>query len=177
MKEQAEARCILFTLAGVPFTVTSRSWQFVPPKLVIGLLIALLVLPDAPIVIRLAWGFIFGLLLLSVPVLHIFGHVISSKFVSPPMTETRIKPALIQTLFQNDPADIPGTTHLIRSLGGPLMNLLLGIGALFTWNASRHPALLFFSGANFMILFIVLLPLPSVDGEVIWREARQLWKR
>lgn len=177
MKEHIKPRSILFTLASIPFTVTAHSWQFVPPKLVIGTLVALVALPDESFVMRLVWGMIFGLLLLSVLVLHILGHIFSSKLVSPPMTEAHITPVLIQTLYQNDPIDTPGTTHLIRSMGGPLTDLVLGIAVLVAWNHSRDHAPLFFSGANFVIAFIVLLPFPSVDGEVIWRELRYLVKR
>src|SRR5262245_57110369 len=117
--EQPLSRRTLFTVFGIPFTVTSQSWQFIPPKLVIGVLVGLVALPDEPAATRVLWGLIFGTLLLVVLCLHIFGHILSSKLVTPPMTEAHITPILIQTLYQADPPDLPGRVHLIRTLGGP----------------------------------------------------------
>ena len=64
--------------------------------------------------------------------------------------------------------------HLVRSLGGPLMNFMLGGLFLVLWDSVRSPALGFFAGANLVIGVIVLLPIPSVDGGVIWREILKL---
>jgi hypothetical protein len=88
------------------------------------------------------------------------------------MREAHITPVLIQTLYPDDP-DTPSRTHLIRSLGGPIITLLLGTISLLAWSALRSHLLLFFALANYAIAFIVLLPLPTVDGEVIWREIRK----
>jgi hypothetical protein len=172
-----ESHRILFRLLGVPFTVTSQSWRFVPPKLVIGLFVAWATQMSEPVGEWLAWGFIYGVLLLIVLFLHILGHILISKLVSPPMTEARITPMLIQTLYHNDTPDTPGITHLIRSLGGPLMTLLLGLIAFLAWRISNNQAIAFFAAANFGILIIVLLPLHTVDGAVIWRELGRLRRR
>lgn len=176
MTEQPVSHRTLFTLFGIPFTVTSRSWQFVPPKLVIGVAVAFIFLPDEPAGYRLLWGLIFGILLVCVLCLHILGHIISSKSVSPPMTEAFITPVLIETHYQADPENLPGRIHLIRSLGGPIMNLVIGIIALLIWGSIGGYALLFFAGANFVILGMVLLPFKSVDGEVIWREVGRMMR-
>jgi hypothetical protein len=172
--EMAETQRVLFTLFGVPFTATSDSWRFVPPKLVIGVFVAWVTQMSEPVAAWLAWGLIYGVLLLGVLFLHILGHILISKLVSPPMTEARITPMLIQTRYDDDTLDTPGTTHLIRSLGGPLMTLLIGLLAFLAWRISDNQAAGYFAAANFVILFIVLLPLPTVDGEVIWREIGRL---
>jgi len=174
MDEQSQDYRILFRLLGVPFTITLNSWQFLPPKLVIGLFIAWVTRDSESA--WLAWGIIYGLLLVTVLFFHILGHILISKLVSPPMTEARITPILIQTLY-NDTPDTPATAHLIRSLGGPLMNILLGFAAFLALTISTSPVLFFLCGANFILAFFVLLPLPGIDGEVIWREIARLLKR
>jgi Zn-dependent protease len=86
------------------------------------------------------------------------------------MSEAYITPILIETRYNNDPADLPDRIHLVRSLGGPIMNLILGLLSLIILGSAHNPALAFFAGANLLIAAIVLLPFPSVDGGVIWRE-------
>jgi hypothetical protein len=170
------ARC-LFSLFGIPVTWTARSWRFFPPKFAIGVVVALLALPDQPVLFRLMWGIGYGLLLFGVLFLHIIGHMISSRLVAPPMTEARIEQTLIETRYDSDPSDLPPRVHLVRSLGGPTINLLLGSLALLLGYSVDHHALRFFAGANLAICALVLLPFPSVDGSVIWRELPRLFRR
>jgi hypothetical protein len=174
MADQQQTHRVLFTLFNIPFTVTHNSWQFIPPKLVIGVMVAVLTLTEEAVIARSLWGIVYGVLLLVVLFLHIMGHIFISKRVLPSMTEARITPILIQTLYANDTDIVPGRVHLIRSLGGPAMTLSLGICALLLWSLIGGHPILFFALANFAILGIVLLPLPTVDGEVIWREIGQL---
>jgi Zn-dependent protease len=164
----------IITIAGIPFTADEQSWQFVPPKLFIGIVVAFLTLPDLPLLERILTGLFFGGLLIMVLALHILGHVFSSKLVAPPMTEARITPVLIETLYHDDPEDVPSRVHLIRSAGGPIMNFVLGGISLVILDNTYNPALAFFAWANLVIGIIVLLPFPSVDGGVIWREVFKL---
>jgi hypothetical protein len=173
LAESGDSRRTIVTVLGIPLTAAAQSWQFVPPKLVIGIFIALVTRGHEPVMTWFVWGLIYGALLLTVLALHILGHILSSKLVFPSMTEAHITPVLIQTLYQNDTPDIPVRTHLIRSIGGPVMNILVGIAALFVSRVSGSHAILAFSAADFAIAFLVLLPFPSVDGEVIWREIRR----
>ena len=64
--------------------------------------------------------------------------------------------------------------HLVRSLGGPIMNFVPCGISLIILNNNHNPALAFFAWANLAIAVIVLLPFPSVDGGVIWREVFKL---
>lgn len=160
----------IITIAGIPFTADEQSWQFVPPKLIIGIVVALITLPDLALLERVLTGLFFGGLLLLVLFVHILGHILSSRLVAPPMTEARITPILIETLYHDDPEDVTSRVHLVRSLGGPIMNFALGGISLSILNNTYYPALTFFAGANLVIGVLVLLPFPLMDGEVIWRE-------
>jgi Zn-dependent protease len=77
-------------------------------------------------------------------------------------------------LYHGDQSLVRSHVHLVRSLGGPIFNLIFaGVCSLFApsigpgfWSnllASLISTNLFFGFGGF-------LPLPSVDGEVIWRE-------
>lgn len=165
---------VLFTFMGIPFTASGQSWQFVPPKLVIGVIVATVTLPEPPLFERFLTGILFGGLLILVMALHILGHVFSSQLVAPPMTEARITPLLIETLYHDDPEGVTSQVHLVRSLGGPVMNFVLGGTSLIILGLTCSPALAFFAGANLVIGAIVLLPFSVVDGGVIWREIFKL---
>lgn len=160
----------LFTFIGIPFTVDRRSWQFVPPKFIIGVVVAFITLLDLSLLDRIMTGFLFGGLLILVLALLILGHILSSKLVAPSMTEAHITPTLIETRYDDDPEYVTSRVHLVRSLGGPIMNFVLGSISLIILDHIQNPALAFFGGANLVIGVIVLLPFPSVDGGVIWRE-------
>ena len=162
---------------GVPFRANGKSWQFIPPKLVIGLAGAFLVHRSEPLTNNILVGLPYGILLNIMLVLHIIGHIISSKFVVPAMTEARITPTLIQTRYDDDFDLLAPKVHIIRSLGGPLMNLLLGVIAYFFWMVTEHHVALFLVGANWLFMIGVLLPFPTVDGEVIWREIGRMWRQ
>jgi hypothetical protein len=159
---------VLFTLMQVPWTADSNSWQFFPPKIVIGVIIALVALPDIPIFERPGWGLVYGVALLTVMIVHITGHILASKLVSPPMSEARIMPTLIETRFDNDQPNLPGRVHLTRSLGGPLINLVAALFLMPVWMLTGHHLASFLMWANLIFALVVLLPFKGIDGGVIW---------
>lgn len=163
----------LFTLFGVPWTVTPQSWRFVPPKIVIGLIVAFIVHRDEPVEARIVYGIVYGLLIVTLLFLHIVGHTLSSRWVGAPMDENHITPILIRTTYHDDPPDLPKRVHLGRAVGGPLMNITVGLFTLLIWSQVGGQILLFFVLANLVLAGFILLPLPTIDGEVIWRELRR----
>lgn len=164
----------LFQVLGVPLRVQANSWQFFPPKFVIGLIVAFLALQAEPIPMRIVWGLVYGALLLLLLFCHIIGHIIASKRVRPPMSHLLMTPILIETRYDNDPAELPPQVHLTRALGGPVMTFLLGISAFLVYSILPFHPILYFACANFVLLAVILLPFPTVDGEVIWREVKRL---
>jgi hypothetical protein len=123
---------------------------------------------------RLYLALIFTIVVEITNVLHAFGHILSGKLVHSAMDELLITTTRDVNLYHGDQSLVPGRVHLARSLGGPVFNLCVagmcigvaawippGFGSDFL--ASMISTNLFFGIGGFV-------PLPSVDGQVIWRE-------
>ena len=158
---------------GINLLITPLTW--LGPFVFFGLHILLNLLnSDLSLTDRLYQALLFTIAVEITTVLHAFGHILSGKMVHSAMDELLITATRDVNLYHGDQSLIPGHVHLVRSLGGPVFNLLIaglcsalaiGIAPGF-WSdlvASLISTNLFFGFGSF-------LPLPSVDGEVIWRE-------
>jgi len=123
---------------------------------------------------RLYQSLLFTIAVEITTVLHALGHILSGKMVNSAMDELLITATRDVNLYHGDQTTIPGHIHLVRSLGGPVFNIIVA-GVLSTLAAGIAPG--FWSGlvaslisTNRFFGFGGFLPLPSVDGEVIWRE-------
>lgn len=170
MSEQKQNKRVLFTWLGVPWTMTAQTVPFVITRLALGLIAAWLLLPLETPVVRMIWGLVYGVLIIGVQVIHTVGHILSSKRVAPPMREVRSLMIGFATLYPREAAPLPGSVHLTRSLGGPIINVLVGIAALILSAILGGHVLGFFGAANILLAILALLPLPMIDGGVIWRE-------
>lgn len=105
---------------------------------------------------------------------HAFGHMVSGKLVGSPMDELLLTATRGVNIYHGDQTPVPSHVHLGRALGGPVFNLVVagvlylvlpsaGRGLMSDLLASLAATNLFFGVGGF-------LPLPSIDGEVIWRE-------
>jgi len=126
---------------------------------------------------RLYQSLLFTIAVEITTVLHAFGHILSGKMVNSAMNELLITATRDVNLYHGDQSLVPGYIHLVRSLGGPVFNLIVaGLLSFFVAGVSSG----FWSGlvaslisTNRFFGFGGFLPLPSVDGEVIWRELLQ----
>lgn len=158
---------------GVKLLVTPLTWLspfvFFALHILLNLLNSHLSLTD-----RLYQALLFTIAVEITTILHAFGHILSGKMVNSAMDELLITATRDVNLYHGDQSLIPGHVHLIRSLGGPIFNLLAaGMCAIFaTVVAPGFWSALVTSLASTNLFFGLggLLPLPSVDGEVIWRE-------
>jgi Zn-dependent protease len=123
---------------------------------------------------RLYQAFLFAIAVEITTVFHAFGHILSGKIVHSAMDELLITATRDVNLYHGDQSLVPGHVHLVRSLGGPIFNLFIaGVFAEFAMStgpgfwADLVASLI---STNQFFGFGGLLPLPSVDGEVIWRE-------
>ena len=158
---------------GVRLLVTPITW--LGPFVFFGLHILLNLLnTNLSLSERLYQALLFTIAVEITTILHAFGHILSGKIVHSAMDELLITATRDVNLYHGDQSIIPGHIHLIRSLGGPVFNLLVvGLcSALAVWIAPGSGSALVASliSTNRFFGFGGFLPLPSVDGEVIWRE-------
>jgi Zn-dependent protease len=158
---------------GVRLLVTPITWLspfvFFGLHFLVNLLNSSLGLTD-----RLYQSLLFTIAVEITTVLHALGHIISGKMVNSAMDELLITATRDVNLYHGDQSVIPGHIHLIRSLGGPVFNLMVaGLLSAFAPNAASgfwSALVASLISTNRFFGFGGFLPLPSVDGEVIWRE-------
>jgi Zn-dependent protease len=123
---------------------------------------------------RLYQALIFTIVVELTTILHAVGHILSGKMVHSAMDELLITAMRDVNLYHGDQRLVPGQVHLARALGGPILNVFVA-GACYALAPVVAPG--FWSdllagliSTNLFFGLGGLLPLPSVDGEVIWRE-------
>jgi hypothetical protein len=158
---------------GVRLLVTPITW--LGPFVFFGLHFLINLLnPDYGLTDRVYQSLLFTIAVEITTVLHAFGHILSGKMVNSAMDELLITATRDVNLYHGDQSIVPGHVHLVRSLGGPVFNLIVA-GLLSAFAGGIETG--FWSGlvaslisTNRFFGFGGFLPLPSVDGEVIWRE-------
>src|SRR5215213_8113911 len=158
---------------GVALLVTPLTW--VGPFVFFGLHFLLNALNlQLSLADRLYQALLFTIAVEITTMLHAFGHILSGKLVRSPMDELLITALRDVNLYHGDQSLVPGYVHLVRSIGGPIFNLIIaGIcAAIATVVAPGFGFALLASLVSTNLFFGLggLLPLPSVDGQVIWRE-------
>ena len=123
---------------------------------------------------RIYQAMIFTISVEIATVLHAFGHILSGKMIRSAMDELLIASTRDLNLYNGDQSSLPGSTHLIRSLGGPLFNILVAAVcyAFMPIIPTGFPSALLRSLMTVNLFFGLggFLPIPTVDGQVIWRE-------
>jgi hypothetical protein len=160
-------RRTLFMFLGVPWTATPQAWLGVLAQMTFGVAAAVVM------GVGLASGLLWGVLVVLSVALHSIGHILGGLSVGSPMDENLVTATRHVNIYRNDPPDLPSRVHLGRALGGPLMNLAVGVLGLAIFGLSGSLTLLLFGGFNLFVGIGALAPVPSVDGEVIWRELRR----
>jgi hypothetical protein len=101
---------------------------------------------------------------------HNLAHLIASNLIGKPMDEFRIQFGMPRCIYYqlNDP-DVTPRQHIIRSLGGPLVNLIL-VPITGLWSSLTRKHSLMGETAktafqtNLFLSLVSLLPIPGIDG-------------
>jgi hypothetical protein len=105
---------------------------------------------------------------------HALGHIIAGKLVRSPMDELLLTATRGVNIYLGDQNALPGFVHLGRALGGPLLNLFAAALVLrlqaFTAGGLATDLLASIVSTSLFMGVGGFAPLPSVDGQVIWRE-------
>jgi len=160
----------LFTLKGVPWEATPRAWMSPFLAVGLGLAAAFAGRSGAPIGSRILAGIGYGVSLYAAVIVHAVGHIISGRAVGSPMAANVLTATFHLNEYAEPAEPSPPHIHIGRALGGPLANLIAGLAAIGLSSILRSPWLASFSAANLAFGALALLPIPTIDGEVIWRE-------
>lgn len=154
----------------VDWAATPYAWLSLPFHFILGWFVAL-GLARGAITSEISWaGIVYGLLIYLSDILHNLGHIVSSRLAGGPLTTHLFTATFPLTLYKDEPDAFTKWIHIGRALGGPATNFIVGMVAAGINLAVGSHFLGFFTIVNLVVGVWVLLPIPSLDGWVIWGE-------
>jgi hypothetical protein len=106
--------------------------------------------------------------------LHHLGHARAARRTGYPMREVRLLHVLAVSIYPRDEPELPAETHIKRALGGPPVNIILGLtslaAALFIGESGGlwYLLALFFGLENLLLYGLgAFLPLGFTDGSTL----------
>lgn len=131
---------------------------------------------------RLTQSLLFTIVVELASIIHALGHILSGKLVRSPMDALLITATRYVNIYEGDQSQIPSRVHIGRAAGGPLINLIAAALAYLLILTPAQAALTPAFAERFLSINLFfglggLLPLPSIDGGVIWREVWRLLTR
>jgi hypothetical protein len=169
---QTTPRRYLFTVLGIAVFATPIAWLHPITQLPGIFVLALIFYPNLTFGERIGLMLQWILIILLIGAIHSLGHMISGKLAGAPMTYLLVTATRPVTIYEGDQDQYPPRVHIMRAAGGPIANIAFGlVGLLLTASIGPTPALSYFTIVNLLIVF-AFLPIPTVDGEVIWKYLR-----
>lgn len=163
---------IIGRLGETPVTVGGLTW-FPATQLLLWVIMTRLSRknkPDKGFFWHISEGALTSSALLGAEWCHNLAHVFLANRIGKPMDELRIQMGMPRCIYiEINDREVSPRQHIIRSLGGPLINLLLiPIAALirFTTNPgsiARETANVFLK-TNTILFTVSVLPIPGIDG-------------
>ena len=160
----------LFTMFGVDWLATPFAWLSILIFCAFGSGIALLVEDATRFSSLLLGGARYGLLLYLANVIHTLGHLLSGKIVHSPMDANLLTATFDVNLYVGDQSRHDKLVHIGRALGGPALNLLMGMVAI---GVGRQVGVAWVKAFGFINLASgvwTLLPIFPMDGWLIWKK-------
>jgi len=164
----AEKRSHLFTFAGVRIQATRYAWISVPMWILFGLFVAFAGERKSLSLETLWTGFLYGGCLYLANVIHSVGHIVAGKIVHSPMEILLLTSLRDVTLYAHSQASSPKRVRILRSLGGPVLNLAAGLIGLGVMALTGTYWVKVFAVVNCGVGLWTLCPVPTMDGWVIW---------
>jgi hypothetical protein len=162
----------LFNILGVPVVATPRAWLNAVGIVLPMIIMTVILVPGAGLVERIALTAFWVLLFELTSFTHSIGHIIGGKAAGSPMDKLVVTRSRHVNVYEGDQEQYPPRVHLSRALGGPLANLALALVAgLLLLISGYSPSLFLLFLMNLAFGVGAFAPVPSVDGEVIWRYA------
>lgn len=159
----------LITSRPISVRGTRFFWLNAPLMAALGVAVAYAVPPVDGTGPTLLAGLIYGVLIVSASVVHSLGHVATAHVIAAPVAYVRLS-ATVSTVACDDARPWSPTAHVVREVGGPGANLVVGATALgLRLSLLEDHFIAFAAGVNLLFGLMTLLPVPSLDGASILR--------
>ncbi len=160
-----EPRRHIGTISGVEVAIT-RGWWVQPLGMLIGgqLMGRLFGKPGH----HLRDGICYSAALAAAGITHAMGHVTTARMVEAPMDTLLVTPIRTYTLYDDTGETISEDQHRGRAIGGPVVNIAAGIGALLLSLIVKNRYLRAFGIVSTLIGFGSLIPVAGNDGEELF---------
>ena len=160
----------LFRTDTVSCYASPFAWLSLVTFLLLGSLVAVFERPNQGAPPRLLVALQYGLILFLSNAVHTLGHLVAARLLGI----RTIAVVVTATFHVNSHLCVHGVCshwrHIGRALGGPAANLLLGFVALAATSSFPAASVRFLALANLIVAGALVLPIPRVDGWVIWGE-------
>jgi Zn-dependent protease len=167
----AEPRLVVRAL-GTDWLATKSAWISIGWLAVLGQIMARVV-PGRSGPGRAVAGLGFTGLTGFSMIAHQIGTIAVANSLGAPMRGVVFTATLAYNTYPEEPR-LPATVHMLRALGGPAGNLLLGVVALkLHRRLPRIRALAYLGWLNVLFTCAALIPVPTMDGGAAIRAWRQ----
>lgn len=114
-------------------------------------------------------GLGYGAVLYGTNILHSLGHIVAGRVVGSPVEAVLMTSTRDVMIYAQPGATAPARRRLGRALGGPIANLAAGSALILAGHWARVPWVAMSGIVNVGVALWTLVPVPSLDGWVIWR--------
>jgi hypothetical protein len=164
-----EVRRRVFNFLGTEILSTSRGWLGFVVFFSAGFVLGLAGRPNTINADSILFGVCVGFLFCVSNHVHSFGHLLAGKIAGAPLDGILLTSTRNVNVHLTDQSKYARNARLIRSLGGPFFNILVGLVSLCFWHWGQSQLALFNSYLNLGVGLWTLCPIPSIDGWLIWK--------
>jgi hypothetical protein len=166
--EDISTRRNLFRVFGVSWSATPYAWVSPMSWAALGLVMALASQRDTDGAGVFLAGLGYAAVLYAANILHSVGHIIAGRVVGAPAEIVLLTSTRDVIIYRQAGANAPSRRRLGRALGGPAANLAVGCTFLLAAHVTEVSWFVIAGLVNVGIAVWTLMPVPSLDGWVIW---------
>ncbi len=167
--EDITARRGLFHVFGVRWMATRYAWMSPLSWAGLGFAMALPSQRDGDVTTLAGIGLWYGAVLYASNVVHSLGHIISGRAANAPVDAVVLTSTRDVIIYAQPGGAAPPCSRIGRALGGPIANVAAGCVLILAGYFSEMPSLTMAGVVNVGIGVWTLVPVPTLDGWVIWR--------
>lgn len=166
--EDINQRRCLFRTAGISWQATRYAWVSPLFWAALGLIMAMADRRITGAAGVIATGLGHGLALCLANAVHSLGHIVAGRLAGSPVAAVLLTSTRDVIIYRQPGAAAPALSRLGRAAGGPAASLAVGVVLLL---AGRWAQLSWMHSPgiiNLGVAALTILPVPSLDGKVIW---------